>query len=85
MKRSWSAGWIMETHRTTFPVGETTHTISLCHGHRRTPFVTAIPENATNANYNVFASNVTTISVTLELSAPAPEDLVINVNACSTL
>lgn len=85
MKRSWSAGWIFETQRAVFPKGETVHTISLCHSHRRVPFITAMLENQVNANYNVFVSNVTKISVSLELSSPAPDNLVINVNACSTL
>ena len=85
MKRSWSAGWIFETQKAIFPKGETVHTVSLCHGHRRVPFITAMLQGATNANYNVFVSSVTLISVSLELSSPAPDDLVINVNACSTL
>ena len=85
MSRDWSAGWIFETQRAVFPAGQTEHTVSLCHSHRRIPFITASPENEINANYNVFVSEITTVSVKLELSAPAPPDLVINVNACSKL
>ena len=85
MIRDWPAGWIFETQKATFTEGQVSLTVTLCHGHKRVPAITATPENETNANYNVFVKGVTKTSVVLELSSPAPKDLVINVNACSTL
>ena len=78
-------GFIFEIKRATFLAGETELNVALCHSHKNKPFVTATPENITNANYNVFILEVKKDLVKLGLSSPAPSDLVINVNACSVL
>jgi len=85
MSRDWPSGWIFETQKATFAEGDERVLVTFCHGHKRIPVITATPENETNANYNVSVTEVSRTYVKLELSAPAPKDLVINVNACSTL
>ena len=85
MIRSWAPGIIFETATATFSVGYTYTTVSLSAPHKRIPTVNAIPQNSTNANYNVSVSSATTEQVVLEISSPAPADLVVHIHAASYL
>ena len=77
--------FVFEMQTGTFTTGQDSLVISLSAPHRRRPIINAIIVNETNANYNVFVEGVSTTSVQLGISSPAPPNLNVHVHAVSTL
>ena len=77
--------FVFETQSGTFDTGQNTLVISLSAPHKRAPTISAITINETNANYNVFVEGVSTTTVQLGISSPAPPDLNVHVHAVSYL
>jgi len=85
MSRQFPPGIIFETKTVTFTQGYSYATVSLDGPHKRVPTISATPSNAINANYNIYVIESSVSSVTLGISAEAPPNFEVHMQAASTL